>query len=119
MDDGQKQRHAKFSRTIGSPLRASGTIDSNQPEEQDRSHVRSGSKKYMRTQSRYKDLKRSSHSNCHRHAHTEDQLDDSIGNKLASYAPLRSNGGNVVQSELDKIPNPREELSPIRGSPEK
>ena len=81
--------------------------------------MRSGSKKYMRTQSRYKDLKRSSHSNCHRQAHTEDQLDESIGNRLASYAPLRSNGGNVIQNELEKIPDGREELSPIKASPEK
>lgn len=81
--------------------------------------MRSGSKKYQKTQSRYKDLKRSSHSNCHRHAHNDDQLDESIGNKLATYAPLRSNNGNVVQNELDKIPNGKEELSPIRASPEK
>lgn len=64
-------------------------------------------------------MKRASHSNCHRHAHTEDNLDESIGKKLGAYAPLRSNGGNVVQNELDKIPNNREELSPIRASPQK
>ena len=38
---------------------------------------------------------------------------------MGSYAPLRSNGGNVIKNELEKIPDGREELSPIKASPEK
>lgn len=48
---------------------------------------------------------------------------------MASFAPLRSNGGQVVQKivketlkrpdfdEIEKIPGPGDELSPIRSSP--
>lgn len=73
--------------------------------------MRSGSRKYKKTQSRYKDLKRASHSNCHRHCHEEEDREQEIALKLASYAPLRSNNGGVVQNELERA----DELSPIKS----
>ena len=126
--EDERTRQAKFTRTIGSPDRDPGMMAGTMRSTQSLKSTASRPKRLSSTQSRYKDLKRSSHSNCHRHAHGDENQEDSINANMASFAPLRSNGGSIVQKivqgpnkrpdfdEIERIPGGENELSPIRSS---
>lgn len=81
--EGEKSRQAKFTRTIGSPDRQMPLMAATMRSTQS---LRSGSnkgKRFSSTQSRYKDLKSSNHSNCHRHAHVDENECESMKAKMA------------------------------------
>jgi hypothetical protein len=50
-------------------------------------------KRFSTTSSRFNDIGRISHSNCHRHAHFDEEKAKNDSMKLADYAPLRTNNG--------------------------
>ena len=84
LEQGEKGRSERF---------LTGTIRTNE------SPVSNKSKRFNSTSSRFRDTVGQSFNNCHRH-HGESLDAASIERKLQEYAPLRSNGGNVVQQAL-------------------